>query len=163
MASCHHYNQCTAKIGLDHICRIWLSASDSVPFSKRRPRWHYVKPAQLWSGRPGEVSAKCTWSTSKPVCKNHRAWFWQNTTSLLPASHFQAQLRSTDGSVHTVQNQPQSNNVWLTASSFGQADPVCKQAGVQEPLGPLLANAYKPNQITFKADPACLVYWEETC
>ena len=64
---------------------------------------------------------------------------------------------------YIVQNQPGSNNVWLTASCFGQADPVCKQAGVQESLGPLLANASKPNRTIFKSDPACLVYWEETC
>ena len=34
------------------------------------------------------------------MCKNHRARCWQNTTSPLPVSHFQARLRSsTDGQV----------------------------------------------------------------
>ena len=36
---------------------------------------------------------------------------------------------------------------WLTVSGFGQTDPVRKQAGVQEPSGPLLANQ------CFPADP----------
>ena len=46
---------------------------------------------------------------------------------------------------------------WLTVSGFGQTDPVRKQAGVQESLGPLLANASKLIRIRCKLDPACLL------
>ena len=37
------------------------------------------------------------------MCENHRAWFWQNATGLLPVSHFQTLLQSSTD--HNVQNQ----------------------------------------------------------
>ena len=56
--------------------------------------------------------ASSIWSRSKPVSKNHWAWFWQNATSLLPVSIFQTWLcSSTDGQGHIVQNQPGSDLV----------------------------------------------------
>ena len=54
------------------------SASDSVPFFQRRPGSYCAKPSRIRSEWPGEVLAKRIWSRSKSVCKNHRAWFWQN-------------------------------------------------------------------------------------
>ena len=114
--------------------------------------------AQIWSTWPGQVLAHHTWSRSKPVCENHQAQFWQNATSLLPVSHFHARLHSsTDGPDLVVQKHPRSDLVCLTVSGFGQTDPVRKQAGVQESLGPLLANASKQIRIRYKLDPACLL------
>ena len=56
---------------------------------------------------------------SKPVCKNHRARFWQNAISLLPVSHFQTQLcSSADNRDHTVQNQPRSDLVLADRVGF---------------------------------------------
>ena len=68
------------------------------------------KPAWIQSGWSGQVLAKCIWSGSQLVCKNHWAQFWHKTTGLLPGFHFQIQLRSfTDGPDHSVQNQPKSD------------------------------------------------------
>ena len=46
---------------------------------------------------------------------------------------------------------------WLTVSGFGQADPVQKQASVQESPGPLLASASQPIRTGCESDPACLL------
>ena len=74
-----------------------------------------------------QVSAKRIWSGSKPVCKNHRAQFWQNTNGPLPLSHFQTRLHSfTDGLDHTVQNQTGSD--WVLADCAGL---IRKQASLQ--------------------------------
>ena len=78
--SCGHYARHAARIGPDHVCRIRLPASDSVPFFERRPGPHCAKSTRIRSGWPGQVWAKCIWSGSSPVCKNHRARYWQNAT-----------------------------------------------------------------------------------
>ena len=77
--------------------------------------------------------AKCISSRSKPMCKNHRAWFWQNATGLPPISHFQTPLHfSTDCSFHIVQNQPGSKLVLadlchiLAKQIRARSKPVCK-------------------------------------
>ena len=46
-------------------------------------------------------------------------------------------------------------------SGFGQTDPVRKQAGVQEPSGPVLANASQPIRTGCESDPACLLGSDE--
>ena len=80
--------------------------------SKEGPDHLVKKNTHIQSGWPGQGLAKCIWSRSKLVCKNHRAWFWQNATGPLPVSHFQTQLRSsTDDADHIVQNQPRSDLV----------------------------------------------------
>ena len=40
---------------------------------------------------------------------------------------------------HIVQNRPRSDLIWMAWSGLGQTDLVQKQAGVQESLGPVLA------------------------
>ena len=47
----------------------------------RRPGSYSAKLAQIQSGWPGQVLARCIWSESEPMCKNRQAWFWQNATS----------------------------------------------------------------------------------
>ena len=84
MVSYGYYGQHAARIGLDCICRIWLSASDSVPFFQRRhgsccANWPGSDLMfQIWfsSGRWCQVLAKMTRPGSKLVCKNHVACFW---------------------------------------------------------------------------------------
>ena len=46
---------------------------------------------------------------------------------------------------------------WPTVSGMGQMDPVQKQAGVQESLVPLLANAFELVCTGYESDPACLI------
>ena len=65
-----------------------LPASDLAPFFQRRPGSNSAKPAQIWSGWPGQVWGKHMWSGGKLVCKNHWARFQQNATSPLTVSHF---------------------------------------------------------------------------
>ena len=126
-ASYGHYGQHAAAAGPDRICRIRLLACDSVPFFQRRPGSYCVAPARIRSGWPHQVLAKRIWSGSKPVCKNHRAQFWQNTNGPLPLSHFQTRLHSfTDGPDHTVQNQTGSD--WVLADCAGL---IRKQASLQ--------------------------------
>ena len=48
---------------------------------------------------------------------------------------------------------------WLTVSGMGQTDPVRKQAGVQESLVPLLANAFELVWTGCESDPACLMVY----
>ena len=72
------YGQHAAKIGSDPTSHIWFDL-----FFQIRPGSYCAKPAQIWSGWPGQVFSKHIWSRSKLVCKNHWARFWQNATSLL--------------------------------------------------------------------------------
>ena len=133
-----HYGQHVARLCGDCTCQIQLPVSDSVLFFQRWPGSHCVKPAQIQSGWPGQVLAKCIWSGSKPLCKNHRAWFWQNTNSLLPVSHFQTQLHySIDCPDHTVQNQPGSDLILADCVRFWPTDLVQEQVRVQGSSGPL--------------------------
>ena len=74
-ASYGHYAQRAARIGPDHICRIRLPASNSVPFFQRRPGPYCAKPTRIRSGWPVPVLAESIWSRSKLVRKNHLAWF----------------------------------------------------------------------------------------
>ena len=81
-------------------------------FFQRRPGSNCAKPTRIRSGWPLQVWGKHIVFTSKPVYKNHQAWFWQKATGPLPVSHFQTRLRSsTDGPDHTVQYQPGSDLV----------------------------------------------------
>ena len=52
---------------------------------------------------------------------------------------------------------PDPFTFWLIVSGFGQTDPARKQSGVQEPSGPLLANASQPILIGCESNPACLL------
>ena len=108
-----------ARIRLDHICWIQLPAFNSVPFFQRHGSYR-AKPAQMQSGRPGQVLAKGILSRSKPLCTNHWAQFWQNAPCLLSDSHFQTRLcSSTDDPDHMVQNQPGSDLVLANSVRFG--------------------------------------------
>ena len=49
---------------------------------------------------------------------------------------------------------PDPVSLWLIVPGFGQMDPVRKQAGVQEPSGPLLANASQLIRIGCESDLA---------
>ena len=158
MARYGHYSQGAARIRPDCISHIQLPVSDSIPFFQRMPGSYCVKLAKIQFGWPVQVLAKCIWSKSKLVSKNHWAQFWHNATGLLPVSHFQTPLRSsTDGLDHTVQNQPGSNLVladcvrfWPNRSSLEASwcariiQPAWKQASVQES---------EPIQIVCKSDP----------
>ena len=100
---CYGYGQYAGRIGQDHICWIQLPASNSDPFFQRRLGSYCAILAWIQSGWPGQVLAKCIWSG------NHQAQFWQYVTGLHPVTHFQTWLHSsTDGSDHSVQNQPVS-------------------------------------------------------
>ena len=102
---CFGYGQCSVRIGLDQLCQTRLPASNLVPLFHRKPGPYCAKLAWIQSGWPVYILARCIWSGSKPVCKSHQAWFWQNATGMLPVSHFQIQLHSsTDSSDHMVQN-----------------------------------------------------------
>ena len=79
-------NRCTKFIGLSSgktqpACFLF-PAFDLVLFFHRRPRSYCAKQAwiQFGSGWPCRVVAKRIRSGSKLICKNHRAWFWQNRT-----------------------------------------------------------------------------------
>ena len=86
---------------------IWLPTSDLVLSFFPKKAWiisFKTNPDLIWIAC--RVLAKCIWSGSKPMYKNHQAQFWQNTTGLLPVSLFQTQLHSsTDCPDDIVQNQ----------------------------------------------------------
>ena len=88
--------------------------------------------AQIRSGGPAQVLAKCVGSRSKPVSINHQAWFWQNATGPLPVSHFQTWLCSPiDGPDELYKTSPDLIWFWLTVSGFGGwirsgSQPVCR-------------------------------------
>ena len=60
---------------------IQLSASSSVLFFQRSLGSNCAKPAQIWSGWPGQVLAQWIRSRNKPVCKNHQACSWPKLPS----------------------------------------------------------------------------------
>ena len=102
----------------DRKYRIRLAVSVSVPYFQRRPRRYCAKPAQIIT--VVRFLGKRIWSGSKPVCKSHRAWLWQNATDPLPVSHFQDQYRrsSTDGPDHIEENQAGSDLVLADCVRF---------------------------------------------
>ena len=83
---CFGYGQCSVRIGLDQLCQTRLPASNLVPLFHRKPGPYCAKLAWIQSGWPVYILARCIWSGSKPVCKSHQAWFWQNATGMLPVS-----------------------------------------------------------------------------
>ena len=96
-------------------------ASNLVPFFQRRPRSYRAKLAHIWSGWPGQVLAKCISSESKPVCKNHKAWFWQNAISLLPVSKLCWFLPQT-ARIILCKTSLDLIWFWLTGSGIDQMD-----------------------------------------
>ena len=105
------YGQLAARIRPDHICLMQLPALDSVLIFQRMHRSYCAKPTLIQSGWPGQGLAKCLWSGSKPVCRNHWAWLmagcnWPATS--LPLSETQLHS-STDVPDHIMQNQPGSD------------------------------------------------------
>ena len=107
--------------------RFQFPASDSDPFFHRRPESDCAKPARvrLGSGWPYQVVAKRIRSGRKPVCKNHRARFWQNGTG--------------------------PDLIWLrmAISGCGQTYPFRKQADMQEYSGPVPANGIRAGSSMF--------------
>jgi len=102
-------------------------------------------PDLMWW--PGQVLAKRIWSGSKPMCRNHRARFWQNITGPLPVPHFETRLRSsTDGPDYIVPNQPGSDLVLAHTHSVRFWPR--KRAGVQESSG---------QRFRCESAPACLL------
>ena len=70
-------------------------------------------------GWPGQGLAKHIWFVSKPVCRNHLARFWQDSTGPLPVSHFETRFgSSTDVPDNIVQNQPGSDLVLADCVRF---------------------------------------------
>ena len=107
--------------------------SDVVPFFRRRPQSCYARLARIRFRWPGQILAKHIWSSCKPACKKHCAWFWQNATSLLPVSCFHAQLHSsTDGWVLLCRTCPGSDLVLADCVRFlakqvqSRSKPACK-------------------------------------
>ena len=142
-----YYGQCAARIGPDPMCQIQLHTSNLFLF-QRRPESCCAKLVLIWSGWPGQVLDKHTWTGSKLVCKNHRAQFWQNTNIWLPVSHFQTQLHSyTDGSDHIVQNQPGSDLVLADCQASAE-----RSLSGSKPVG-------KNYWACFQADPEWMQIW----
>ena len=131
------YGQLAARIRPDHICLIQLSASDSVPFFQRWHGSYCAKPTQIQSGWPGQGLAKCMWSGSKPVCRNHWAWFmagynWPATS--LPLSDSVAFFHRCPRSYHAKPARIWFNSGWLH-KVLAKMGLVRKQASVQETSG----------------------------
>ena len=113
------YGQHAARIGPDHMCRIRLPASFSVPVYKE-VMGHTV---QNWPGSNLDGLAR-VWLNSSGLKASRCAgiiWhgFWQDTNSPLPVSHFQIRFRSsTDILDNIIQNQPGSNLVLADCARF---------------------------------------------
>ena len=119
-ASYGRYGQRAARIGPDRICRIRLSASEIVPFSKEgmdhtvqnQPGSHLDGLVSVWPNASGLEASWCAgiiWTG-----------FWQDATDPLPVSDFQTRLRSsTDVPDNTVQNQRGSDLVLAGCVRFG--------------------------------------------
>ena len=152
------YGQCASRIGPDSMCQIWLSASISVLFFQRRHGSYCAKPTWIWSGWPGQGLAKCIWSGSKLVCRNHLAWFLSGCN--WPAKLLTFGLTSVHPQITLLilcKTSPDPIYFWLIVSGFGQTDQVWKQAGVQESSSPLLASASRLIRTRCELDPACLL------
>ena len=112
MASYGRNGQRAAGIGPDHICRIRLPASLSVPFFRRRHGSNCAKPTRIPRGWPGHDLAKhINFGLEASWCAGI-IWpgFWQDATGTLPVSHFQTRFRTpTDVPNNIVQNQSGSN------------------------------------------------------
>ena len=95
------------------MCWIRLPASDSVPFFQIR-HWSYcTKLTRIWSGWPCQGLAKCIWSGSKPVCRNHWARF-------LLGYHWLANSFPLSDSVAIIHRRPGSycaKPAWIRFSS----------------------------------------------
>ena len=88
-ASYGHFGRCASRIGPDRI--IMPDPTSRIRFGsvfQRRlgSQFYCAKPGRVRSGSPVPGFAKRIWSRSKPVCKNHRARFWQDTAGQLPVS-----------------------------------------------------------------------------
>ena len=127
----------TYKVGTDHTVQNWNRSNlDGL--------------VRVWPNASGLEASRCA--------RIIRTSFWHEATSSLPVSHFQTQLHSsTDGPDHVVQNQPRLILFWLSASGFGQVDPVWEQGSMQESSGLLLANVSKPIRIRCKSISTCLL------
>ena len=125
--------------------RTILAGSDFLyPIQLHSAKEYRAILAQIRSGGPAQVLAKCVGSRSKPVSINHQAWFWQNATGPLPVSPLSDLVvffHRWPGSI--VQNQSRSDLVLADCVRFWQLDPVWKPASVQESSGQLLANTSK--------------------
>ena len=144
------YGQHAARIGPDRTCLIWLPASSSVPFFQRRPRPYCAKPIQIWSGGPGQVLGKCilcrnagVQASSGPVSGRTQPACYHFPTFRLP---FCQTARIT-----LCKTSQDLSEFWMIISSFGQTDPIQKQASVQESSGLLLSPS--------ESHLACLLGW----
>ena len=144
-----HYGHCAARIWPDRVCLIQLPASDSVPFFKRHGSY-CAEPTRIRSGWPGQGLAKknasgleASWCAGIIV-----AGFWQNTTGLLPVSHFQAWLCSSiNVPDHIVQKQPGSNLVLPDCQILAVGKLVCKNHFTR----------FWPIWIGYRSDLECLL------
>ena len=104
-------NRCAKFIGpgsgkMQPACFLFPAFS-LVLFFHRRPRSYCAKQARLrfGFGWPCQVVAKQIRSGSKLMCKNHRAWFWQNRTGPVLAKRNQPESDlSLDGHVRLWPN-----------------------------------------------------------
>ena len=100
-------------------------ASCHIQFSSEEGP-HRIVQNQLRSFVDGLVRflAKCIWSGSKLVCKNHQVWFWQITTSPLTLSLFPPLgcIRPQTARIILCKTRPDLVWFWLTMSGFGQTD-----------------------------------------
>ena len=90
-----------SRIGPHRVCLVRLPASVSDLFFQRRHGSYctVTKPTRIRSGWPCQGLAKCIWSGSRSVCRNHRAWFWGERNR--PATSF-----SISGSVAIIHRRP---------------------------------------------------------
>lgn len=115
-----HHCQHAARIGPDHVCRLWLPSPNLVPFCQKRSGSYCTKPAQILSGWPGQVLPNHISSRNKPMCKNH-----------LGSASFLAEYKLQTFRLSYILPQmirvilcriSHGSNLVLAVSSFGQMD-----------------------------------------
>ena len=139
------YSQRVARIRLDCICQIQPLASFSVPFLQRRHGPYCAKLTWIWSGCPGQALVKLIWSEASWFAEIIEPSSRQDTTYLLPVSHFRLGCILPQMSrIIAYKTSPDPVSLWLIVPGFGQMDPVQKKANMQESSSSLLANAFQP-------------------
>ena len=132
------YGQHAARIRLDHICQIWLPASDSVPFFKKgpdhtvqnQPRSNLDGLGRFWPSASGPEASRCARIIGPDSGRTQTACYQFPTFRLSCTIPQTAQIILCKTSLGPIW-------FWLTVSGFGQTDLAQKQVSVQESSGPL--------------------------
>lgn len=140
-----HHCQNAARIGPDHVCRLWLPSPNLVPFSQKRSGSYCTKPAQILSGWPGQVLPNHISSRNKPMCKNHlgSASFlaeYNRPTTSFRLSDSVTFFHRWSGSYCA---ESAMDPIWFWLCQALAKWIVWKQTGVQESTGLPLANTSK--------------------